>query len=89
MTDESKTVTRGTLWLIISIAAALIVCFGTMLAEGAGAWASTIQAHTDQLERRESIIEARVASLDVKLDAAAKREEDMLMILREHARGDR
>jgi hypothetical protein len=84
MADESRSVTRGTLWLLISIAAALIISLATVAAEGAGSWASTIQSHTDELERRESLLEAKVAGLDSKLDAAAKRQEDMLMLLRQH-----
>ena len=85
--DESKSVTRGTLWLIISMCSCLIMALGSIAASGAASWARTIEDRGIQNERRISSLEASYSAINAKLDASTERQKDVLELLRQHMKG--
>ena len=83
---ESRSVTRGTLWLLIAVCSALLIGLATIVGSGAEAWARTVEERGLENQRRITLLEARFAAMDEKLDSSAQRQKDMLDLLREHMR---
>jgi hypothetical protein len=84
MAPESKSVSRGVLWLIIAMCASLIMALGTVASSGAAAWARTVEDRGIQNERRISTLEAKFSAMDAKLDSSADRQREVLVLLRQH-----
>ena len=81
---ESKTITRGTLWLVITFCVVLILGLCSASASAVIAWAHTIDERGLENQRRITVLETKFAAMDQKLDSAAERQRDMLELLRSH-----
>ena len=86
---ESRSVTRGTLWLIIAVCVALMGGLTTIAITGAAAWARTVEDRGVDNAKRITVLEAKISGMDAKLDAAAERQKDLLDLLREHMRKEK
>src|SRR3954467_12933656 len=77
LVPESRSVTRGTLWLIVAIAGTMIMLLLGVSMSGAAAWARVIEDRGLSNERRITILEARFAANESKLDSIHEGQRDM------------
>jgi hypothetical protein len=87
--EESRTISRGNMWLIITVLVTLLIAVCTLSVSGVQAWARTIEDRGIDNQRRITALERQYAAIDEQLRASAARQSDILELLREHMRGGR
>lgn len=83
---ESRSINRGTLWLIVTVLAALIMALGGVSMTVIGAWARTIEQRGLDNQARITALERQYGAIEEQLRSSASRQADMLDLLREHMR---
>jgi len=86
---ESKSVTRGTLWLVLVACGVLIAALARVSTSGIEAWAKTVEDRGIENQRRITALERQYAAIEEQLKASADRQTDMLELLREHMRASK
>jgi hypothetical protein len=88
-TSETKTVSRGTLWLVLYVCAALLTTTVAMSASMVRSWASTVEQRGVDNQKRMGDLEQRWAVVQERLRENAEMDKTILELLREHIASNR
>lgn len=84
MIAESRTITRGTLWLIVTVLVALLLGTISITMSTVRSWAATIEVRGISNEMRIGKLETQFLVIETELRYGREKQEEMLRLLREH-----